>query len=292
MFTKLKQWFVRNFIGTRETRTAISAPKAAALKTYALMLRAEKAAMNRTQSGEGVAYSTKNGADTKKPLETVNTKRYNKSTKYDEYNSLVYQWSYSTSTQPGDMRIFNNKGKDFRLLQAIGDGGYVEMAKGSFEKVASIYDEARREIDEYRETVYESANRYEDERRRNSWSSIDDKKRESNGQNSQRFEGEGFPNNTTGDDEYNLSSNNRTDVSYSAKKSEIVQRIANNFGYNELTANSIYKAARTLKQNTASKADTDELAYAVATAIEYHSAKNNRCIEINRYSGVYYFCDI
>lgn len=268
IFTRLKQWFTENFISIRETRKEISNPKAAARKTYALMLRAEKAAMNRTQGGEGVAYSTKNGTDTKKPLETVNTKRYNKSTKYDEYNSLVYQWSYSTSTQPGDMRIFNNKGKDFRLLQAIGDGSYVEMAKGSFEKVASIYDEARREIDEYRETVYESANRYEDERRRNSWSSIDDKKRESNGQNSQRFEGEGFPDNTTGDDEYNLSSNNRTDVSYSAKKSDTVQRITENFGYSDATANSIYKAARTLRQNTASKADADELAYTIATTLE------------------------
>ena len=36
--------------------------KAAARKTYALMLKAEKAAMNKT-SGEGVAYSTKNGID-------------------------------------------------------------------------------------------------------------------------------------------------------------------------------------------------------------------------------------
>ena len=277
---------MRNFIGTRETRIAISNPKAAALKTYALMLRAEKAAMNRTQSGEGVAYSTKNGAVAQNGLESPNKRKYNKSTKYDEYASLVAHWSYSANTQPGDMRIFSNKGKDFRLLKATGNGGYIEMARGNFKKVESIYAEARREINEYRETVYESVDRYEAERNRNSWSSLDDKNRGTDGQNSRQIEGNRFSNDTSGNNEHNLPSNNGRNISYSARKSDAVQRITENFGYSDATANSIYKAARSLKQNTASKADTDELAYAVATAIEYHSAKNNRCIEINRYSGL------
>lgn|GEM_PF-4426115 len=51
----------------------------------------------------------------------------------------------------------------------------------------------------------------------------------------------------------NSSENVNDDVSYSAKKSDAVQCITENFGYSDATANSIYKAARTLKQSTASR---------------------------------------
>ena len=232
LFTRLKQWFYRNVIKTSE-QTTVLGTKAAQRKTYALMLKAEKAAMNKA-SGEGIAFSAK--------------KKYNKNTTYDEYASLVQQWSHSASTKPKDMKIFNYKGKDFRLLEATEDGDYIEIVRGNFKKVESVYAEARREIDKYRETVYESADRYEAERNGNSWNSLNDKVRGTNGQNSQQIEGDRLSSDTSGNYEYNRSSDSGKDVSYSAKPSETAQRITENFGYTETTANNIVKAARTLKQ--------------------------------------------
>ena len=217
------------------------------------MLKAEKAAMNKA-SGEGIAFSAK--------------KKYNKNTTYDEYASLVQQWSHSASTKPKDMKIFNYKGKDFRLLEATEDGDYIEIVRGNFKKVESVYAEARREIDKYRETVYESADRYEAERNGNSWNSLNDKVRGTNGQNSQQIEGDRLSSDTSGNYEYNRSSDSGKDVSYSAKPSETAQRITENFGYTETTANNIVKAARTLKQKADSKADTNELAYTIAQTLE------------------------
>ena len=53
------------------------------------------------------------------------------------------------------------------------------------------------------------------------------------------------PNNSISDSAENV--NNK---SYSAKPSETAQRITENFGYTDATANNIVKAARTLKQKT------------------------------------------
>lgn len=147
LFTRFKQWFADNFINTRFSHSIIANPKAAERKTYALMLKAEKAAKNMVQNGEGAKYSAT-------------------------------------------------------------DGNIIPL--------------------------------------------------------SQRFD------------------TSNPDIRYSAKESEIVQRIANNFGYNELTANNIYKVARTLKSNTSSKADTDELAYTIATTLENRRTGNTDTSDAER----------
>lgn len=55
---------------------------------------------------------------------------------------------------------------------------------------------------------------------------------------------------------------------YSANKPEIIAKITSDYGYSEASANSIYKAARTMKQNAGSTADAEELTMAVVSAIE------------------------
>ena len=62
-----------------------------------------------------------------------------------------------------------------------------------------------------------------------------------------------------------LTKNNK---SYSAQASEAAQRITENFGYTDATANNIVRAARSLKQRAGSKADTNELAYTIASTLE------------------------
>ena len=139
LFTRLKQWFYRNVIKTSE-QTTVLGTKAAQRKTYALMLKAEKAAMNKSSS-EGVVT----------PTETV-----------------VFE---PTQIKSATDNI------------------------GTFDK-------------------------------------------------------------------------NNPDIRYSAKQSEAAQRITENFGYTETTANNIVKAARTLRQKADSKADLNELAYTIAQTLE------------------------
>ncbi len=57
-------------------------------------------------------------------------------------------------------------------------------------------------------------------------------------------------------------------VQFSASKPEIIAKITSDYGYSDESANGIYKAARTMKQNAGSTADAEELTMAVVSAIE------------------------
>jgi len=72
-------------------------------------------------ANEDVKYSRRNVEKGKK--------RY-----YNELNSLAMQWAYSASTNVGDTKIFNDRGKSFVVLEATEDG-YIEIARGSYEEV-------------------------------------------------------------------------------------------------------------------------------------------------------------
>ncbi len=71
-------------------------------------------------------------------------------------------------------------------------------------------------------------------------------------------------NNTISDSTENVNGN----VSYSAKKPEIIDVLQADYGYSEASANNIYRAARTLKQNTGSKADIEQLTTEIVTSLE------------------------
>lgn len=89
-------------------------------------------------------------------------------------------------------------------------------------------------------------------------------------------------NNNINAENINNTANIDGNVAFSAKKPETIQRIIDNFNYNDITANNIYKAARTLKQNAASKADTDELAYTIATTLENRRTGNTDTSDAER----------
>ena len=74
----------------------------------------------------------KNATDTRYSLEK-SRKNY-----YNEFNTLAMQWAYSASTKPGDVKIFNNNGKYFTLIEATGDG-YVELASGNYKEVKKLF---------------------------------------------------------------------------------------------------------------------------------------------------------
>lgn len=69
--------------------------------------------------------------------------------RYNEFNTLAMQWAYSASTNTGDTKIFNRKGKKFVLLEAT-DEGYVELASGNYERMKSL----ERKFERPRNTVY------------------------------------------------------------------------------------------------------------------------------------------
>ena len=73
---------------------------------------------------------------------------------YNELNSLAMQWAYSASTNVGDTKIFNDRGKSFVVLEATEDG-YIEIARGSYEEVKEleqIYNAENEGFDRYAET--------------------------------------------------------------------------------------------------------------------------------------------
>lgn len=313
IFTRLKQWFVRNFISTDDTIIRISNPKAAARKTYALMLRAEKAAMNRTQSGEGVGTSysisditSDNGTvfENAVVLDTdifngIKPRNWGKTLAQYVYNNLAGKEVVASDKTIIEFARYNEKVKKSgaknphrvidKLARKTDRNSQLAVAHSkeiievmSPEKINS--DHSHQWLDENGWKFYEvtlaqtngdifkaTINVGKTKDGRNILYDINKIKRIGHGDvfskgNTPQGTRNKIPNSTNSI--HNSSENVNNDVSYSAKKSDTVQRITENFGYSDETANSIYKAARALRQNTASKADTDELAYTIATTLE------------------------
>ena len=93
-------------------------------------------ASNNYQANKGQKNTTSEG-DVKFMARYVEKgkKRY-----YNEFNSLAMRWAYSASTNVGDTKIFNDKGRSFALLEATEDG-YIEIARGSYKEVYSEYEQ-------------------------------------------------------------------------------------------------------------------------------------------------------
>ena len=111
LFTKLKQWFYTNVLKLNDN-TRVYGKRSAARKTYALMLKAEKAATNKT-SGEGVAYSAK------KSLDNLPSRANNK-------GDFINQF-YNALTRP-EWKIFYDRITDVGgLNSSIGDVFYTQI---------------------------------------------------------------------------------------------------------------------------------------------------------------------
>ena len=325
LFTKFKQWFVRNFIGTRETRRKISNPKAAALKTYALMLRAEKAAMNRTQSDDNnKKYSV---------ITTSDGKQYVKADRQVISGDDSSKWGKQVTDY---INTSIRKGKNVVVYAKDGDALTITRdtaGKAAFRNQITNPDGSKRTMTDDEYAVKLRAESHIDEISETSVrgnTTVPDTKKHT-------FAKDGFNYRTAYfldfDGSYyrltlsvgkngaintvynvgkikeartpfsgskavadktattvtassnsipNSSENVNNDVSYSAKKSETVQRIIDNFNYNDVTANNIIKAARSLKQKADSKADLKELAYMIAQTLENRRTGNTDSTDAER----------
>ena len=84
---------------------------------------------------DAMRASTESGTLNKNSVENNSGVEYSKRSRYDEYTSLVMQWSNSAGTKAGDTKIFYKNSGDYRLLEADENGGYVEIARGTYKKV-------------------------------------------------------------------------------------------------------------------------------------------------------------
>ncbi|MGN1479535.1 MAG: hypothetical protein ACI4XH_07200, partial [Acutalibacteraceae bacterium] len=206
---------------------------------------------------------------------------YSKRSRYDEYTSLVMQWSNSAATKVGDSKIFCKKAGDYRLLKADGEGGYVEIARGNYRKVEKIYAEIRRGTDGNRADIHTNTRQFRSKRGGNNGGNSNNQNGGANGQNSGQTGGETVQGDNTGSDEHNRSGDRRESVknqfslrSYS--DSEYLKADGNG-GYVEI-ARGTYKKVREIDERTfhESKKDFDR----------YVEERRN---EQGRYSGDYEF---
>ena len=314
VFTRLKQWFARNFIGTRE-QTTVLGTKAAARKTYALMLKAEKAAMNTNlTSNQGKVYSLgsytqnqKNNWSNSKRIITyesdeqlnqfVDESVVNKS--YDKkmyFGTIPAELADLIQRQTGiSVENYNLSLASQEIRKILRDHGNEQTETLRGQRAATKEDlanipkviQAPDSIILSNETYYDKpvilftknlngkntvvavvSDKHHDLFVQTAYFGI---KKESLAPpldtnqvpniTSKTSRGTAF-NNSISDSAKNV--NNQ----FSAKPSEVAQRITENFGYTETTANNIVRAARTLKQKTGSKADVNELAYTIASTLE------------------------
>lgn len=242
------------------------------------MLRAEKAAMNRTQGGEGVAYSSRETEYVDLTKDNELSKRLNGlkgSAKYKAIRDYILEAFGDKDIQLSDGKIAmvdrsdalhianlsgNKKSAQIAEIKQLINRAtlYAEDTKVSHNKfdyfcyykanvkygneIFPIYLNVGKGINDQKYHLYDIT-----EKLRDTVNRIDGFERP------KPNEGYALESSVSINSIPNSSENVNNDVSYSAKKSDTVQRITENFGYSDATANSIYKAARTLRKNTAAR---------------------------------------
>ncbi len=280
LFTRLKQWFYRNVIKTSE-QTTVLGTKAAQRKTYALMLKAEKAAMNKA-SGEGIAYSTKNGSVTQGGLEnSVNDDIISNDNRAQPNSASSINWVYKSELFSTEENIlFHQKISEInqgsKAFDQSSQGEYmlpinnkIVFTNGDYNspyisRVIEVMVDSMTEFETIRKLVYEvekgksgkqtavqaielsfgQGRVYQYNSSNNKPLQWSNGRREGNNRREivERYRRER-------DSRRNVESGTSSQsANYSAKKSETAQRITENFGYTDATANNIVKAARTLRQ--------------------------------------------
>ena len=306
LFTKLKQWFYTNVLKLNDN-TRVYGKRSAARKTYALMLKAEKAAMNKTNGGKNVAYSAGEAeyVDLSKVNELSNRLvGLRGSDKYKAIRDYILESLGNKDIQLSDGKIaivdrsdalhIANKSADKKTAHISELNRLIDMAKLYAEdtnvthkkfdhfyyykanvkyndNIYPIYLNVGKGINDQRYHLYDITEKIKDTANR-----IDGferpKPNEGYAQEISVF------NNTISDSDENVNEN----ISYSAKKPEIISGLQADYGYSEASANNIYRAAQTLKQNTGSKADVEQLTAAIATSLENRKSGEIDSDNINR----------
>ncbi len=312
LFTKLKQWFYTNVLKLNDL-TRVYGKRSAARKTYALMIKAERAAMSKTNGREesDISYSIKNiKSDNGDIIENVvvldtNIFENKKPRKWGEklieyvYNNLAGQ---KVVASDGTMIEFARYSEKVKKDGAKNPHRVIDKLARKSDKNSQLAVAHSNEIIEVmapQETNSEHSHQWLDE---NGWKFYKVILSQTNGNvfeatinvaqtqdgrnilydiNNIKKIGHGdvfskgnspqgtrnktpdFPNNISNSAE---GVNNK--FSYSAKKPEIISGLQADYGYSEASANNIYRVAKTLKQNTESKADVEKLTSAIVTSIE------------------------
>lgn len=196
-------------------------------------------------------YAVKNG--------TMNTEGNIEYAIYDEFKTNSMQWAYHPETKPGDVKIFNRRGREFVLLEATNDG-FVELKVGNYKEVRTKYERACRDAND---EIYGNLESFESDRRRNNWDRVHDRGRRERRGNDGRYirqdERKGLQTDTAGSNEYLRNSDKREPVNTSVPEGAKP------------------KLKDTLKNGGYGKIEEDDIPYNEKRQLEdYIIRKNNR----------------
>ena len=150
---------------------------------------------------ERIAKSDNEGKTSANEVVRDSKKRYNK-TYTDEFRTNAMIWANSSTTQVGDTKILNNKGKNFVLIEAT-ENGYVEIESGSYDKVRGLYEQTHRETIS---SLYDYSKELQSEQGRDTFNLFNDEVRADDGRYSETTGVERFSNNKSRNAQYLQSS--------------------------------------------------------------------------------------
>lgn len=145
-------------------------------------------------SNEDIRYSSK------RTVASGKKKSYNKSSYYNEFDSLAMSWRYKANTKVGDVNIVSSKGS-FVLLEATEDG-YVELARGNWSRVKELKAEYERAHKETNESLHNYSEELRFDGRTDTWDLFDDEDRGYGVGNSSDFGRQGLQSDSSGSDEH------------------------------------------------------------------------------------------
>ena len=137
---------------------------------------------------------------TKRTVASGKKKSYNKSSYYNEFDSLAMNWRYKANTKVGDVNIVSSKGS-FVLLEATEDG-YVELARGNWSRVKELKAEYERAHKETNESLHNYSEELRFDGRTDTWDLFDDEDRGYGVGNSSDFGRQGLQSDSSGSDEH------------------------------------------------------------------------------------------
>ena len=137
---------------------------------------------------------------TKRTVASGKKKSYNKSSYYNEFDSLAMSWRYKANTKVGDENIVSSKGS-FVLLEATEDG-YVELARGNWSRVKELKAEYERAHKETNESLHNYSEELRFDGRTDTWDLFDDEDRGYGVGNSSDFGRQGLQFDSSGSDEH------------------------------------------------------------------------------------------
>lgn len=225
----------------------------------------------RTSKEKGTANGTQGEVDVDNSDSVVYSKRQQtkkKSSVYKEYDSLAMRWANEADRAEGDTKIFCKNGRDFRLLEADGNGGFVELARGNYKKVSAIYERSIRETDS---SIRRDIEAYGlNKRRHNGDRSIRGGQPGYDGRNNSTTSGERLQSNSSGNNEHNRTGDKGKSVKYSLRDSDA----------NKLSENQIeyFKDSKVRDENG-------------NLLVMYHGTPHDFTVFKNRGSGMYFTAD-